>query len=139
MKRTNKKLNSIEKAFLNADIRKSNADKRRFICDHPRAICENLRSRRTSLSFQDRVLKVVSKIPLGQVRSYAWVAKKIGQPKAVRAVGQALNKNPYPLIIPCHRVINSNGSLGGYARGRKIKANLLHLEQALAGKMQAEQ
>lgn len=91
------------------------------------------------INFQWRVLKAVCQIPLGQVRSYAWVAKKIGQPKAVRAVGQALNKNPYPLIIPCHRVINSDGSLGGYARGRKMKANLLHLEQALVEKMQTKQ
>jgi len=90
-------------------------------------------------SFQWKVLKAVSKIPLGQVRSYAWVAKKIGRPKASRAVGQALNKNPYPIIIPCHRVIGSGGSLGGYAHGIKMKAALLQLEKSLAKKLRLKQ
>ncbi|MBF0384534.1 MAG: MGMT family protein [Candidatus Omnitrophica bacterium] len=72
--------------------------------------------------FQWQVLKEATKIPLGCTRSYKWIAEKIGCPKAVRAVGQALKKNPYPLIIPCHRVIKSDGNLGGYAgkhNGRK--------------------
>jgi O-6-methylguanine DNA methyltransferase len=63
-------------------------------------------------AFEQRVLKVTSTIPFGQTRSYTWVAQKAGRPKAVRAVGQALNKNPFPLLIPCHRVIHKNGSLG---------------------------
>jgi len=81
--------------------------------------------------FQARVLKAVSQIPFGQTRSYAWVARKIGQPRAVRAVGQALNKNPYLLLIPCHRVIHQDGSLGGFALGVKTKKALLALEQGI--------
>ena len=82
--------------------------------------------------FEKKVLKITSKIPLGQVRSYKWVASKIGAPKAIRAVGSALKKNPFPIIIPCHRVIKSDGSLGGYARGKKIKKKLLLFEKYIA-------
>jgi methylated-DNA-[protein]-cysteine S-methyltransferase len=90
------------------------------------------------IAFQDRVLAITCQIPFGQVRSYAWVAKKAGSPKAVRAVGQALKKNPYPLLIPCHRVIKSDGSLGGYAGGRKMKQILIELEKFLAQKLKIE-
>lgn len=83
-------------------------------------------------SFAKKVYRVVLSIPLGKVRTYKWVAQKVGRPKASRAVGQALKRNPYPLIIPCHRVIKSDGSLGGYAWGRKIKRALLKLEKELA-------
>lgn len=65
--------------------------------------------------FEWAVLKSTLEIPFGETRSYAWIAKRIGRPKAVRAVGQALRKNPWPLVIPCHRVIKSDGSLGNYA------------------------
>lgn len=68
------------------------------------------------------------KIPRGQTRSYAWVAEQIGKPKAARAVAQALKRNPWPLIIPCHRVIESNGKLGGYAYGTELKKLFLELE-----------
>ena len=78
--------------------------------------------------FTKRVYKVVSRIPLGQVRSYKWVAEKAGHPTAFRAVGQILKNNPFPLIIPCHRVINADGRLGGYSRGVKAKQRLLGLE-----------
>ena len=90
------------------------------------------------ITFQDKVLGVVCRIPFGQVRSYAWVARKAGSPKAVRAVGQTLKKNPYPLIVPCHRVIKSDGTLGGYAGGKKMKENLLNLERFLAEKLKVE-
>ena len=82
--------------------------------------------------FEKKVLKITSQIPLGQARSYKWVAKKAGKPKAARAVGRALNKNPYPIIIPCHRVIKSDGSLGGYAKGKKLKKKLLLFEKYIA-------
>ena len=65
--------------------------------------------------FEWKVLKAALEIPLGETRSYRWVAQRIGRPKAVRAVGQALRKNPYPLIIPCHRVVRQDGAAGGYA------------------------
>ncbi len=81
--------------------------------------------------FTRKVYKAVLKIPLGEVRTYKWVAQKIGHPRAFRAVGQALNQNPYPLIIPCHRVIKSDGKSGGYSRGIKTKRLLLDLEKKI--------
>jgi len=65
--------------------------------------------------FQLKVWNYLKKIPKGEVRSYLQVAKAIGEPKAFRAVANAVGKNPYPPKIPCHRVIRSNGSLGGYS------------------------
>lgn len=82
-------------------------------------------------SFAKKVYKAVLTIPLGQARTYKWVAKKAGRPKAYRAVGQALKNNPYPLIIPCHRVIESSGKPGGYAWGKKTKSALLNLERQI--------
>lgn len=81
--------------------------------------------------FTRKVYRAVLKIPLGEVRTYKWVARKIGQPQAHRAVGQVLKHNPYPLIIPCHRVIKSNGKSGGYSRGAKTKRLLLDLEKKI--------
>lgn len=80
--------------------------------------------------FQKRVLTTISSIPAGAVWSYRQVAEAIGKPKAARAVGQALGNNPLPIILPCHRVIASDGSLGGYAGGLPIKRKLLKLEGA---------
>ncbi len=86
--------------------------------------------------FQWKVLSVTATIPLGETRSYQWVAQRIGSPKAVRAVGQALRRNPYPVIIPCHRVIHADGSLGGYAGGPgERKAMLLKKERKIAVEM----
>jgi len=82
-------------------------------------------------SFTIKVYKAVLSIPLGEVRSYKWVARKAGRPKAFRAVGQVLKNNPYPLIIPCHRVIESGGKLGGYNRGKNKKGFLLNLERQI--------
>ena len=82
--------------------------------------------------FEKQVLRITSQIPLGEVRSYKWIAKKLKKPNATRAVGQALKKNPYPIIIPCHRVIRSDGSLGGYVKGNKLKKELLLLEKYIA-------
>jgi methylated-DNA-[protein]-cysteine S-methyltransferase len=82
--------------------------------------------------FQWKVLEVTAKIPIGETRSYKWVAEKTGSPKAFRAVGQVLKKNPYPVTIPCHRVIRQDGSLGGYSGGPGIKkAKLLAAEREL--------
>lgn len=82
-------------------------------------------------NFEIKVLKIVSTIPIGQTRPYKWVAKKAGSPRAVRAVGQVLKKNPFPLLIPCHRVIKNNGSIGGFSLGKKVKKNLLTLEKII--------
>lgn len=67
--------------------------------------------------FQRQVLTVTLRIPFGQTRTYQWVAQEMGNPKAVRSVGQALRHNPYPILVPCHRVVKSNGEPGGYAGG----------------------
>lgn len=83
--------------------------------------------------FQWKVLSVTATIPLGQTRSYKWVAERIGRPKAARAVGQALRRNPFPLLIPCHRVIKEDGSFGGYAGGLGAKkGKLLEVEREIA-------
>jgi len=78
--------------------------------------------------FQQAVWRATATIPHGETRSYAWVAKRIRNPKAVRAVGQALGANPVPVIIPCHRVISAAGTLGGFSGGPGMKKRLLELE-----------
>lgn len=85
--------------------------------------------------FARSVLRVTAKIPYGQVKSYRWIAARLGKPGATRAVGNALAKNPIPVLIPCHRVIRSDGSLGGFALGLDWKRKLLALEKiVLAGR-----
>jgi methylated-DNA-[protein]-cysteine S-methyltransferase len=81
-------------------------------------------------SFQKKVWAALKRIPYGKTRSYREVAKSIGHPKAFRAVGNANGSNSIPLIIPCHRVIESSGGLGGFGHGLKVKAKLLNLEKA---------
>ncbi len=83
--------------------------------------------------FQKAVWHATAEIPYGETRSYAWVAKKIGNPRAVRAVGQALGANPVPIVIPCHRVIGSSGKLCGFAGGLELKQKLLELENTNRG------
>jgi methylated-DNA-[protein]-cysteine S-methyltransferase len=78
--------------------------------------------------FQKKVWTALLEIPFGETRSYAEIARKIGRPKAVRAVGAANGKNPISIIAPCHRVIGSNGKLTGFAGGLEAKALLLGLE-----------
>lgn len=82
--------------------------------------------------FQCLVFRAVLDIPFGETRTYAWVAEKIGKPRAVRAVGQALRRNPYPLLIPCHRVVHANGPVGAYlGRQDGTKEELIRLEREL--------
>jgi methylated-DNA-[protein]-cysteine S-methyltransferase len=78
--------------------------------------------------FQRQVWQAARRIPYGETRSYQWVASQIGKPRAARAVGQALGKNPFPVIVPCHRVIASGGLLGGFTGGIEMKKQLLELE-----------
>lgn len=79
--------------------------------------------------FQKRVWRELTKIPYGKTCSYSDIAKKIKNAKAVRAVGTANGKNPHCIIVPCHRVIAADGTLGGYSGGLKTKIKLLQLEQ----------
>jgi methylated-DNA-[protein]-cysteine S-methyltransferase len=80
-------------------------------------------------TFQRRVWRAAQEIPYGETRSYTWVAEKIGMPQAARAVGQALGRNPLPVIVPCHRVLASGGGLGGFTGGLEMKKYLLKLEK----------
>ena len=79
--------------------------------------------------FQQLVWKELRRIPYGEVRTYGQIAAAIGHPKAARAVGQAANRNPLWILIPCHRVVGKNGNLTGYAGGLTMKQTLLELEQ----------
>lgn len=82
--------------------------------------------------FQKKIWRQMAKIPYGKTKSYKNLAEKINNPNASRAVGNVCNKNPLPLVIPCHRVVYSNGKLGGFAVDLKIKENLLEFERNLS-------
>ena len=82
----------------------------------------------TGTPFQHSVWNALRAIPYGETRSYEDIAMVIGNPKAVRAIGQANTRNPILLLVPCHRVINKNGTIGGFGCGVKIKKQLLQLE-----------
>lgn len=82
-------------------------------------------------SFQAKAWKALMKIPYGKTSSYTHQAEIIGSPHAVRAIGNANGQNPFPIIIPCHRILRLDGSLGGYAGGLPFKEALLRLEGAL--------
>lgn len=82
--------------------------------------------------FQKRCWKALTRIPYGKTTTYAEIAKQVGSPKATRAVGQANHSNPMAIVVPCHRVLQANGSLGGYGGGLDKKVALLRLEGALA-------
>jgi O-6-methylguanine DNA methyltransferase len=83
-----------------------------------------------SRSFTEKVYAVVAKIPKGSVMTYQEVARRAGRPKAYRAVGNIMNKNPDTTKVPCHRVVRSDGTPGGYARGTKKKIEILRREGA---------
>ena len=88
--------------------------------------------------FRRKVWKVLKTIPYGRVRSYGWVARKIGTPLGARAVGGACGGNPLPLIIPCHRVVAGDGSLGGFSGGVMTKKRLLRLEGVLRARVSSK-
>ena len=81
--------------------------------------------------FQQSVWRAVERIPYGTVKTYGQIAAELGNPRAMRAVGAANGANPVPIVIPCHRVVQSNGKLGGYGGGLDIKDALLRMEDVL--------
>jgi O-6-methylguanine DNA methyltransferase len=112
-----------------------------------RALMKNLKSRdrgklqfdlRGLSEFERAVLMKALEIPGGEVRPYSWIAREIGHPEAVRAVGTALGKNPVPLLIPCHRVVRADGTIGNYSMGgEKIKRALLEVEDVEPGMIES--
>jgi len=115
----NKKILDQIKSYLIGNLKKFNIDIDRITID-------------TKLTdFQKEVLEVVKKIEYGKVKSYGQIAKEIGKPGASRAVGNAIRNNPIPIVISCHRVIKSDGSIGGFGGKAKIvdlKRKLLEIE-----------
>ncbi len=85
--------------------------------------------------FEQAALRAAAQIPPGEVRSYSWVASQIGRPRAARAVGQVMARNPLPLLFPCHRVVDSQGDLHNYGYGIEMKARLLAMEGYTARKL----
>jgi methylated-DNA-[protein]-cysteine S-methyltransferase len=85
--------------------------------------------------FEQAALRAAASIPPGEVRSYSWVATQIGRPRAARAVGQVMARNPLPLLFPCHRVVDAQGELHNYGYGIEMKARLLKMEGYTARKL----
>ncbi|MDD5596744.1 MAG: methylated-DNA--[protein]-cysteine S-methyltransferase [Victivallaceae bacterium] len=111
-----------------------------FFADTIKQIEEYFRGERTQFNirldlqgtdFQKKVWKALLDIPCGQTRSYGDIARVIGNPGASRAVGTANSKNPVPLIVPCHRVINADGRIGGFSSGPALKEKLLKHERSI--------
>ena len=80
------------------------------------------------MSLEQKIYKKLLQVPKGQVTTYGELAKAVGLENGQRTIGKVMNKNPYPVIIPCHRVVMSTGKIGGYAYGEKIKSNMLTKE-----------
>ncbi|GFN41684.1 MAG: methylated-DNA--protein-cysteine methyltransferase [Marine Group I thaumarchaeote] len=80
------------------------------------------------MNIEQMVYKKLIQVPKGQITTYGELAKAVGLKNGQRAIGRIMNKNPYPAIVPCHRVVNSNGKIGGYAYGIDVKTNMLTKE-----------
>jgi methylated-DNA-[protein]-cysteine S-methyltransferase len=80
------------------------------------------------LNLQQKIFKKLLEVPKGQITTYGELAKSVGLKNGQRAVGKIMNKNPYPVILPCHRVVMSTGKVGGYAYGEHVKIKMLHDE-----------
>ncbi len=112
----------------------------RDLADLPERICALASGRYDNLAvhvdwdglsgFRRAVLEETMRIPAGETRSYGWIAQKVGNPRAARAVGRVMATNPLPLVVPCHRVVGSDGSLTGYGGGLALKEALLRAEGA---------
>jgi O-6-methylguanine DNA methyltransferase len=112
-----------------AFVRKFCAELRRYATGERRA-CRAPVDLSSGTRFQRHVWRAMARIPHGQTRSYAWIAQKLRKPGSTRAVGAACGANPVPLIVPCHRVVRADGSLGGFSGGLHWKKRLLKLERA---------
>lgn len=141
------RLVASSKGLLSIDVGKSpttqsstpkDASAQRVLATTSKQLAEYFSGKRTTFSvpldlrgteFQIESWKALGRIPYGTTISYGEQAQSIGNPKACRAVGSANGKNPIPIIVPCHRVVSADGSLGGYALGLKMKKQLLHLEE----------
>ncbi len=77
------------------------------------------------MNLDEKVYKKLLQVPKGKITTYGELAKAVGLQNGQRAIGKIMNKNPYPVIIPCHRVVSSNGTIGGYAFGQDVKTNML--------------
>ena len=82
-------------------------------------------------SFQRQVWRTLQRVPYGKLRSYQWIAARVGGPQYARAVGNAVGANPLPIVIPCHRIVAHDASLGGFSGGLSMKRKLLSLEDTL--------
>jgi len=127
---------ALRQRFPNADIRPDDGAISEWVESALAAISTPAAARELPIdvrgtAFQEAVWRELRRIPLGETRSYADIAKAVGQPGAVRAVGTANGSNPVAVLVPCHRVIRSDGSLGGYAGGLDRKRKLLEAERAL--------
>lgn len=129
--------NLVQRYFPGAEIRShSNVEKvchhlRDYLAGDPPDFSLNMLDMRACSQFQRNVLLLVWSIPRGMVGTYKQLAEKIRSPRGARAVGTALASNPFPLVIPCHRVIRTDGSLGGYGGGLEMKKTLLAIEGVL--------
>lgn len=85
--------------------------------------------------FQLRVLNTLRRVPRGEVRTYGWLARKVGKPKAARAVGNTMARNPVPILIPCHRVVPASGGIGNYGLGQALKRELLAREGVVVAEL----
>ena len=124
---------ALRRRFPNADIREDDGTIRPWVDGALKAIVAPAEAPEVPIdvrgtAFQEAVWSELRKIPLGETRSYADIAAAVGQPGAVRAVGTANGSNPVSVIVPCHRVIRSDGSLGGYGGGLDNKKKLLEAE-----------
>lgn len=127
-------MQSLKKMFPKADL-KENAESNRAVSDQLKEYFEgkrktfDLKLDLRGSDFKKAVLKKVMKIPFAGTKTYGGIAKEMGNPNASRAVGSANRTNPIPIVIPCHRVIGSNGALVGYGGGLKMKQWLLDFEK----------
>jgi AraC family transcriptional regulator of adaptative response/methylated-DNA-[protein]-cysteine methyltransferase len=128
---------ALRKEYPGAEIRRSSGERSKWV----RAIVRHLAGLNPGLNlptdviataFQRRVWEALRSIPLGGTRTYAEVARSIGQPSAIRAVGRACATNPAAIVVPCHRVVRTDGTLGGYRWGLERKQSLLDQERRTA-------